>query len=198
MSNICPICHPDIGNLEPRCQFAKSLYSTTEKDTEGDSNSIRSTLIKQNTSPKAFSVTAKHFYYIAVSLPLCATPDGRLFSVFKCHRHISEQSSIRGVNSSQNIDAMVTATKKKIDSEGRRVQERWELLQCFPYHENRVGSVPLKCSLSRQITTEVMSGCFIKLNSCIFRVNVYVKALTGYPAHARQTRFLATCQVLPP
>lgn len=87
----CAICHADSATLQPLCQPAKSLFPMTERDVEGDSEDILFTLIKLNLSPKAFSETAKHFYN-AVALPVCTTPDGRLYSVLKCQKQTAQQT----------------------------------------------------------------------------------------------------------
>lgn len=77
---ICTVCHTDIAALQPHCQLAEPLFPMTEK--EDSSEGTLSTLIKLNSSPKAFWASANYFD-IAVALPLCITPDERLFFYIK-------------------------------------------------------------------------------------------------------------------
>lgn len=80
---MCAVCHTDIATLQTPCQPAKSQFTMTEKDVEGDSEGILSILIKLNSLPKASSVSAKHFY-IAGTLPLCITLGVIMFSMLQC------------------------------------------------------------------------------------------------------------------
>ncbi len=82
-SHISHVCHTDTATLHHLCQPAESLFPMPEKDADCDSEGILSNLIKLNSLPKAFPLTAKHFY-VNVTLPLCTTPDGIFFPVLKC------------------------------------------------------------------------------------------------------------------
>lgn len=77
---MCAVCHTDIATLQTPCQPAKSQFTMTEKDVESDSEGILSTLIKLNSSPKASSVSAKHFY-VADALPVYNTGCDNVFNV---------------------------------------------------------------------------------------------------------------------